>query len=112
MIDIKSFRLLSLPVPASSGPHTGRFVPAVSNMRLLLLVPFAFGLNAFAQKLADQQFPHLIIPVDKRAPDKALGTQKRGYVEHAVRKVPNIFINPAYSDHYRYTLKFPSTSPT
>ncbi|KAH6614320.1 ubiquitin 3 binding protein But2 C-terminal domain-containing protein [Boeremia exigua] len=43
-------------------------------MRLSLLLPALFGLPSLGL-LVSRQFPHLIIPVDADAPDRAYGTQ-------------------------------------
>ncbi|KAF2279442.1 uncharacterized protein EI97DRAFT_455688 [Westerdykella ornata] len=53
-------------------------------MRSAPFVPLLFGLSALADTLVDRQFPHLIIPVDKREPDRVFGTQFSGRIEQAV----------------------------
>ncbi|KAF2741698.1 hypothetical protein M011DRAFT_330759 [Sporormia fimetaria CBS 119925] len=52
-------------------------------MRALLLVPLLLSQSAVSV-LINRQFPHLIIPLDKRTPDTPLGTKYEGRVEHSV----------------------------
>ncbi|KAJ4310302.1 hypothetical protein N0V94_008512 [Neodidymelliopsis sp. IMI 364377] len=48
-------------------------------MHALTLLPLLFGLPSFGA-LVSRQFPHLIVPVDANAPDKAYGTQLSGAI--------------------------------
>src|SRR4051812_20255336 len=52
-------------------------------MHSIFLIPLVFGVNALAT-LLNRQYPHLIIPVDKRTGDFVPGTKTSGDVEHAV----------------------------
>lgn len=66
-------------------------------MRSILFLTLAFALNASAA-LVNRQFPHLIIPVDKREPDRAFGTQKEANIQHTVQ-FPNAFSHNPPSFH-------------
>ncbi|KAF3043066.1 hypothetical protein E8E11_000760 [Didymella keratinophila] len=48
-------------------------------MLAISFIPFLFALPSLGA-LVNRQFPHLIIPVDANAPDKAYGTQLRGKI--------------------------------
>lgn len=52
-------------------------------MHTLSLLPLLFALPSLGT-LVSRQFPHLIIPVDANAPDKAYGTQLRGKITQQV----------------------------
>lgn len=52
-------------------------------MRFVIFLALGFALHASAG-LVNRQFPRLIIPLDKRQPDRAFGTQKEGNIQHAV----------------------------
>lgn len=52
-------------------------------MLVLALIPIFFGLPSLGA-LVNRQFPHLIIPVDANAPDKAYGTQLTGDITQQV----------------------------
>ncbi|KAJ8114162.1 hypothetical protein OPT61_g3881 [Boeremia exigua] len=52
-------------------------------MHALTLLPLLFGLPCLSA-LVSRQFPHLIIPVDANAPDRAYGTQLTGAITQQV----------------------------